>query len=258
MTVCLHFGGEGPPFATARRGDGGAEALDNALILIVEDDAEIGEILDAYLVRAGYRTVRAGDGDTALLHHRMLRPDLILLDVKLPRKDGHAVLAEIRATSNVPVIMATALGEDLEKLMALRVGADDYVVKPFNPLEVVARVQAVLRRTAGRDTAPSRLRLDALEIDLEAHAVRRLAPEGETTVIPVTLTEFRILAHMARQPQRVFTRADLLDACLPGEGDAMERTVDSHVSKLRRKLELAGETGYLDGVRGVGYRLGRL
>lgn len=258
MTVCPDIDGGEPPFAIARRGDAGADALDNALILIVEDEAEIAEILDAYLVRAGFRTVRAADGETALLHHRMLRPDLVLLDVKLPKRDGHSVLAEIRATSSVPVIMATALGEDLEKLMALRVGADDYVVKPFNPLEVVARVQAVLRRTAGRDAVPSRLRLDALEIDLEAHAVRRLAPEGEATVISVTLTEFRILAHMARQPQRVFTRADLLDACLPGEGDAMERTVDSHVSKLRRKLELAGETGYLDGVRGVGYRLGRL
>lgn len=232
--------------------------VDNALILIVEDEADIADILDAYLVRAGFRTVRAADGDAALLHHRMLRPDLVLLDVRLPKRDGHAVLAEIRTTSDVPVIMATALGEDLEKLMALRVGADDYVVKPFNPLEVVARVQAVLRRTAGRETNAGRLTLDSIEIDLEAHAVRRLAPEGGSSVIPVTLTEFRILAHMARQPRRVFTRADLLDACLPGEGDALERTVDSHVSKLRRKLELAGEAGYLEGVRGVGYRLGRL
>jgi two-component system response regulator AdeR len=258
MTVCLYSGGEQPPFATARRGDGGAEALDNALILIVEDEAEIAEILDAYLVRAGFRTVRAADGETALLHHRMLRPDLILLDVKLPRRDGHAVLAEIRAMSSVPVIMATALGEDLEKLMALRVGADDYVVKPFNPLEVVARVQAVLRRTAGREAGPARLTVDRIEIDLEAHAVRCLGAEGVAGSVPVTLTEFRILAYMARQPRRVFSRSELLDACLPGEGDAMERTVDSHVSKLRRKLELAGETGYLEGVRGVGYRLGRL
>lgn len=232
--------------------------MDNALILIVEDEAEIAEILDAYLVRAGFRTVRAADGDTALLHHRMLRPDLVLLDVKLPRRDGHAVLAEIRASSNVPVIMATALGEDLEKLTALRVGADDYVVKPFNPLEVVARVQAVLRRTAGREASSARLRLARLEIDLESHAVKTLADDGSAQVIPVTLTEFRILAHMARQPHRVFTRGDLLDACLPGEGDAMERTVDSHISKLRKKLETAGEQGYLEGVRGVGYRLAPL
>ncbi|WP_298123691.1 response regulator [Brevundimonas sp.] len=258
MTVTHDIGGERPPHPAAGRGEGGAPEVDNALILIVEDEAEIAEILDAYLVRAGFRTVRAADGEAALLHHRMLRPDLVLLDVRLPRRDGHAVLAEIRAVSDVPVIMATALGEDLEKLMALRVGADDYVVKPFNPLEVVARVQAVLRRTAGRNAGSGRLTLDAIEIDLEAHAVRRLGPDGEAGVIPVTLTEFRILAHMARQPRRVFTRADLLDACLPGEGDALERTVDSHVSKLRKKLEQAGETGYLEGVRGVGYRLGRL
>jgi len=232
--------------------------MDNALILIVEDEPEIAEILEAYLTRAGFRTVRASDGHMALLHHRMLKPDLILLDVKLPKRDGHSVLAAIRAESAVPVIMASALGEDLEKLMALRVGADDYVVKPFNPLEVVARVQAVLRRTAGRDVANGRLVVGTLEIDQDSHAVRRLDGDGVSTVLQVTLTEFRILAHMARQPHRVFSRQDILDACLPSDGDAVERTVDSHISKLRRKLELAGEPGYLDGVRGVGYRLAKL
>jgi two-component system response regulator AdeR len=230
---------------------------DNALILVVEDDREIADILQAYLARAGFRTVHAGDGEQALLHERMLSPDLVLLDIRLPKRDGHAVLAELRARSSVPVIMATALDEDLEKLTALRIGADDYVVKPFNPVEVVARVQAVLRRTLGRAVSASRVRVGALEIDIDAHALRRVAAE-ETRVIPVTLTEFRILAHMARRPHRVFTRAELLDACLPEDGDALERTVDSHVSKLRRKLELAGEPGFLDSVRGVGYRLAPL
>ena len=121
--------------------------MDNALILIVEDEPEIAEILDAYLSRDGFRTVRAGDGVTALQHHRMLRPDLVVLDVKLPKADGFEVLAEIRRRGDTPVIMATALAEDLDKLSALRIGADDYVVKPFNPLELVARARAVLRRT---------------------------------------------------------------------------------------------------------------
>jgi two-component system response regulator AdeR len=116
----------------------------------------------------------------------------------------------------------------------------------------------VLRRTAGRADDRSRLRVGALEIDFDSHAVRRLPDEGEATLVPLTLTEFRILAHMARQPRRVFTRGDLLDACLPGDGEALERTVDSHVSKLRRKIEEAGEIGFLEGVRGVGYRLAPL
>lgn len=232
--------------------------MDNALILIVEDEPEIADILDVYLVRAGFRTVRAGDGEIALTHHGMLNPDLVLLDVKIPKRDGHAVLAEIRAKSNTPVVMLTALSTDVEKLVALRVGADDYIVKPFNPLEVVARVQAVLRRTAGRLDDRNRLRVGAIEIDLDAHAVRRFADNGDVSLVPVTLTEFRVLAHMARRPNRVFSRADLLDACLPGDSEASERTVDSHVSKLRRKLETSGEEGYLEGVRGVGYRLAPL
>jgi len=228
--------------------------MDNALILIVEDEPEIAEILEAYLTREGFRTVKAADGAVALQHHRMLRPDLVLLDVKLPKADGFEVLAEIRRRGDTPVIMATALAEDLDKLSALRIGADDYVVKPFNPLEVVARVKAVLRRTSGRVGADQMLRAGPLEIDLAAHAVHVFDAEQVRHTLDVTLTEFRLLAHMGRAPTRVFARAELLDACLP-EGDALERTVDSHVSNLRRKLEKAGADGLLAGVRGVGYRL---
>jgi two-component system response regulator AdeR len=151
--------------------------------------------------------------------------------------------------------MATALGEDVEKLSALTIGADDYIVKPFNPLEVVARAKAVLRRTAARAGAASMLRVGALEIDLTAHAARIATAEGTGNPLDLTLTEFRILAHMARAPHKAFSRAEILDACLPADGEALERTVDSHVSKLRRKLEAAGVEGYLEGVRGVGYRL---
>lgn len=232
-----------------------SEHMDNPLILIVEDEPQIAEILAAYFGREGFRTVRAADGETALAHHRRLRPDLVVLDVRLPRRDGHEVLAELRRVGDTPVIMATALGEDLERLAALRGGADDYVVKPFNPLEVVARARAVLRRSSGERAATRTVRLGKLEIDPLVHAARVLG-DGETAaVLDLTPTEFRILAHMARTPMRAFSRAELLDACLPADGDALERTVDSHVSKLRRKLAAAGCGDLLEGVRGIGYRL---
>lgn len=229
----------------------------NALALIAEDDAEVASILDAYLMREGLRTVRAGDGLTAIDLHRKLKPDIVLLDVKMPKSDGYEVLAAIRQQGETPVIMVTALDEDLDKLQALRIGADDYVVKPFNPLEVVARVKAVLRRVQGQGAAASVLRVGPLEVDEVAHvAFVEIAKHGRVR-LDLTLTEFRILAHMARAPSRVFTRAELIDACFP-DSDALERTVDSHASNLRRKFDAAGAAGYLEGVRGVGYRLTEL
>ncbi|ETD76311.1 response regulator [Rhodobacter capsulatus] len=226
--------------------------MTNALILIIEDEPEIAEILESYFAREGFRVICAGDGPLGLAHHQRLRPDLVVLDIKLPGLDGYEVLATIRRRGETPVIMVTALAEDLDKLQALRIGADDYVVKPFNPLEVVARARAVLRRTLGR--APETLlRLGPLSVDPQA--IRAVV---ETAAGPVPLdltpTEFRILAHMAAAPGRAFARADLVDACLP-EGEALDRTVDSHVSNLRRKLSAAGAEGLLTGVRGIGYRL---
>jgi two-component system response regulator AdeR len=151
--------------------------------------------------------------------------------------------------------MVTALGEDLEKLMALNCGADDYVVKPFNPLEVVARAKAVLRRSQGSGEPASIIRVDALEVDLAAHSAKTLTIDGQSRPLDLTLTEFRILAHMARAPDKAYSRSDLLDACLPSDGDALDRTVDSHLSNLRRKLATAGCPDMLPAVRGVGYRL---
>lgn len=227
----------------------------NELVLIAEDDADIADILATYLEREGFRAVRVQDGRTALDLHSALKPDLLLLDVKMPRLDGWEVLAEIRRRGRTPVIMVTALDQDIDKLQALRVGADDYVIKPFNPVEVVARVRAVLRRSQlTEDTGP--LRVGALEIDREAHSASVRAGEAVAR-LNLTLTEFRVLVHMARNPTRVFSRSELVDACLPGS-DALERTVDSHVSKLRRKLEEAGAPDMLGGVRGVGYRLAAL
>lgn len=183
-----------------------------------------------------------------------LAPDLVLLDVQMPKLDGWQVLSELRRIGNTPVIMLTALDQDVDKLTGLRVGADDYVAKPFNPAEIVARIQAVLRRSSRPLVeAPNGLiRQGPFEIDLRSHEVT--VRHGEQVhELNFTLTEFRLLVHMARAPRQVHARVDLLHACLP-EGDAQERTVDSHVSKLRRKLEDVGVIGIPATIRGVGYR----
>jgi two-component system response regulator AdeR len=228
----------------------------NPLVLIAEDEAEIAHILHAYLERDGLRTVIAADGLMALDLHRSLRPDIVLLDLKMPCVDGYEVLTELRRRGGTPVIVVSALADRLDKLHALRIGADDYVVKPFDAQEVVGRVRAVLRR-ACRARA-SVLQVRELEIDLISHSVA-VASEASSlrSQLDLTLTEFRILAYMAHFPTRAFTRAELVDACLPG-GDALERTIDSHAGKLRRKLKLAGAHGYFASVRGVGYRLVQL
>ncbi|TFL15323.1 response regulator transcription factor [Pusillimonas caeni] len=227
-----------------------------SLVLIAEDEAEIAEILSAYLNRSGLRTAHAADGRQALELHRAVKPDLVLLDVQMPYVDGWQVLSQIRQRGDTPVIMLTALDQDIDKLMGLRIGADDYVVKPFNPAEVVARAQAVLRRSAMRPTTPvSRiLRADVFEIDLDHHeATVRLGRKRH--LLSLTLTEFKLLTHLAKAPRQVFTREELLVHCLP-EGDTQERTVDSHISKLRKKLEILGVIGIPANVRGVGYRFG--
>lgn len=221
--------------------------MTNQLILIIEDDIEIVRILQAYFERDGFRTVAATDPLTGLAHHQRLKPDLVVLDVKMPRMDGYETLAALRRTDDTPVLMVTALAEDLDKLQALRLGADDYVVKPFNPLEVVARARAILRRSQGGRQS-SILRAGRLSIDTEAHTV-----QVDSERIAVTRTEYRLLVHMVRSPNRVFERSALIDACLP-ESEAMDRTVDSHVSNLRRKLVAAGLPDLLTVVRGVGYR----
>lgn len=227
--------------------------MDNALILVAEDEPEISRILTSYLERDGFRTVTASDGDIALMHHQMMKPDLILLDIQMPKRDGIAVLTEVRRRGSTPVIMATARAEDLDKLSALHLGADDYVVKPFNPMEVVARVKAVLRRTSGAMGDPAVLRAGPIEIDTVCYIVSIIGGTN-AVALDLTLTEYRLLEHMARAPRRAFSRSELVDACLP-EGDALERTVDSHMSNLRRKLDAAGAPGHCVVVRGVGYRL---
>ncbi|MEG0148587.1 MAG: response regulator [Comamonas sp.] len=232
-----------------------AQPAATPLVLVVEDEPSIASILNAYLERDGLRARVAQDGEQALQLFRQLRPDLVLLDIHLPKVDGVDVLREIRNEGQAPVIMVTALADDVDKLLALRMGADDYVVKPFNPPEVVARVRAVLRRTktpAAAVAAP--LRVGPIEIDKEAHSALIYGDDGLAIPLSLTLTEFRLLACLAAQPRRCFSRAYLIENCLP-ESDALERVIDSHLSKLRRKLQLAGQDGLIETVRGIGYRL---
>lgn len=218
------------------------------LILVVEDEPNLSEVLEAYLRREGFRTERAGDGESALQLFRAAKPDLILLDVMLPKLDGFEVLRQVRGAGNTPVIMVTARVEDVDRLVGLRMGADDYVVKPFNPPEVIERVKAVLRRTRPTDAEGS-LKVTGLEVDPRGMAVTVAGRPLE-----LTLSEYRLLEHLARHPGRVFSRAELLAACLP-ESDALERIVDAHLNSVRRKLAAAGVTDALDTVRGAGYRL---
>lgn len=232
------------------------------LILIAEDEPQIARILAGYLQRDGYHTAHAADGRAALEQHLMLKPDLILLDVQMPLQDGWSVLTQVRRRGETPVIMLTARDQDADKLAALRVGADDYIVKPFNPAEVVARVAAVLRRSQSRqyDGAAGVLRCGPLEIDQE-HYTASVISGGSGSgggssprALALTLTEFRLLVHLARTPRRVCSRLELLEACMP-ESQSLERTVDSHISKLRKKLEEAGVPNMPVSLRGVGYRL---
>ncbi len=225
------------------------------LVLVVEDEPSIASILTAYLEREGLRARQVGDGTAALQLFRQLRPDLVLLDIHLPGIDGLDILRAIRDEGQTPVIMVTALADDVDKLLGLRLGADDYVVKPFSPPEVVARVRAVLRRTSQPPTArlTASIRVGRIEIDHHAHEALCHETDGRTVPLPLTLTEFRLLACLAAQPRRCFSRSHLIEHCLP-ESDALDRVIDSHLSKLRRKLQQAGQGELIETVRGIGYR----
>lgn len=221
-------------------------------ILIVEDEREIAEVLGLYVENGGFTVARATTFQEALRQHSQFQPDLVLLDIGLPGGDGLDVLTAMRRKVDTPVIMVTAVDDEVTKLSSLRIGADDYVVKPFNPSEVVERIRAVLRRVRGA-SARRVLSLGVLEIDLDGRSATVLDGDVRSR-LQLTPTEFGILAHMARHPRRAFSRAELLDAVSP-DSDAYDRVVDSHVSNLRQKLATSGCADMIEPVRGVGYRL---
>lgn len=228
-------------------------------LLIVEDDDDIADILCAYAKREEMQTHRAINGNEALTMLQNLTIDLVLLDVKLPGKDGWAVLSQLRQFSNVPVVMLTALDQDIDKIMALRMGADDYIVKPFNPNEVIARIHAVMRRSSTTPTPEKstiQMQFENIILDETHHSVM-ITTDHETLPLNLTLTEYLFLQLLMQTPNKVFTRSEILDRCLP-ESDALERTVDSHMSKLRKKISALPATATISSVRGVGYRLEKI
>ncbi|WP_192458861.1 response regulator [Musicola keenii] len=222
-------------------------------ILIIEDDMDAASVLEAYLKRDNFLVELAGDGLRGLEVARCWNPDLILLDVMLPGMNGIDVLSTLRRKSNVPVIMVTAIGDDADKIGALRYGADDYVVKPYHPGEVVARVHAVLRRASGALKSDNVLVYDALTVDQDAMVAIVAASQGARQMLDLTPTEFTLLTTLLRAQTRAFSRQELLEACLP-ESEALERVVDTHIYNLRKKLEAVGISGVLLTVRAVGYR----
>jgi DNA-binding response OmpR family regulator len=219
-------------------------------ILVVDDEPRIAEICRDYLKRAGFEVITAINGDDALALARSRQPDLIVLDLTLPGRDGLDVTRALRQRSNVPIIMLTARIEESDKLVGLELGADDYLTKPFSPRELVARVRAVLRRGENATVESEVVRAADVTLDVP----RRKTRVGTRTV-ELTSSEFQLLATLMRQPGRVFTRSQLLDAIRGEEGDSFERAVDAHMKNLRRKIERdPRKPKYLQTVYGVGYR----
>lgn len=223
-------------------------------ILVVDDDREIARVLRAYLEREGYGVLTAFTGEEALHVIRHDRPDLILLDLMLPDRDGWGLTRLVRSDPNllhIPIIMLTARTEEADRVVGLELGADDYVSKPFSPREVVARVRAVLLRASPEAPTSPLLRVRGLELDLDA---RRLVLDGRD--IELTPTEFEVLRALMSAPGHVFTRLELIEAAMGYAYEGMERTVDSHVKNLRRKLGGDDDPqGYIQTVYGVGYRM---
>jgi len=220
-------------------------------ILVVDDEKRIVDILIAYLERDGYQVTAAYDGKAALELARSNSPDLIILDLMLPEISGWDVCRELRKESDVPVIMLTARDDTTDKIIGLEIGADDYVTKPFDPKEIVSRVRAVLRRSKGKVVSKSTLNVGDIIIDTDKRLVRRGDLEIDLTPI-----EFELLRVMARNPGRVYSRMQLLDKVQGDAYEGYERTIDSHIKNLRKKLELDPEhPSYIITVYGVGYKL---
>ena len=217
-------------------------------ILVVDDEPEIVDLLRNYLQRDGFDVDQAADGEAALAAFGRGQPDLVILDLMLPKLDGREVCRRIRETARTPIIMLTARDEESDKLIGLELGADDYITKPFSPREVLARVRAVLRR--GSREMPEMVRAGDLMIDLRAHEV---SLQGRR--VDLTPTEFRLLEILAGHPNQVFTRMQLIDRVQGHAFEGYERTVDAHIKNLRGKVEPNAKTPrYILTVYGVGYK----
>lgn len=226
---------------------------DSKKILVVDDEPNIVKVLSGYLRASGYQVVTAYDGSAALDVFRAEKPDFIILDLNLPFVDGVDVCEIIRRESNVPVMMLTARVEEADRLIGLEIGADDYVIKPFSPREVVARVKTILRRAAPETPVQDEvIEIGELRIDVAQHQ----ACVGDR-LVELTPTEFELVLTMARQPKRVFSRLQLLEQALGNNYEGYERTIDTHIKNIRTKLEPdPRQPRYILTVYGVGYRMG--
>jgi two-component system alkaline phosphatase synthesis response regulator PhoP len=219
-------------------------------VLVVDDERQIATIARDYLTRAGFSVTLAGDGASALAMAREKRPDLVVLDLGLPKLDGLEVARELRRESDVPIIMLTARVDESDRLRGFEIGADDYLTKPFSPRELVARVSTVLRRARYDPGRSSRFDVADLSVDSS-----KLRVDRRGSAIDLTATEFHLLAALARHPGRVFTRAQLLDAVRGTEVESFERAIDAHVKNIRRKLERdPHRPKYVLTVYGIGYK----
>jgi DNA-binding response OmpR family regulator len=219
-------------------------------ILVVDDEARIVKLVRDYLERAGFDVLSARDGETALTLARLEQPDLIILDLMLPGADGLDVCRRLRQESSVPIIMLTARVEEADRVVGLELGADDYVTKPFSPREMVARVRATLRRVNGQ-IGPSAI-IRAGDVELDTAALKATVAGAPVDLTP---TEFQLLVTLARQPGRIFSREQLLEAVHGVAFDGYDRSVDSHVKNIRRKIEPnPRQPRYIQTVYGVGYR----
>jgi DNA-binding response OmpR family regulator len=219
-------------------------------ILVVDDEPQILKVLKAYLDKAGYKTLAVDNGLKAVDVFQAEQPDFVILDLNLPGMDGLDVCRTIRRTSDVPILMLTARVEEADRLIGLELGADDYVIKPFSPREVVARVRTIFRRTQNSPAASNRIQVGSLQIDLDEHTVQL----GERS-IDLTPTEFEILVVLARQPRRVFSRLQIMELAQGDSFEGYERTIDAHIKNLRLKFEPdPRHPAFIQTVFGLGYK----
>ena len=223
-------------------------------ILVADDEPHIRDVITFALERAGMSVVTARDGAEALMAWRRTAPDLIVLDIGMPERDGLDVCRQIRKSSDVPILFLSARDEEVDRIVGLELGGDDYVSKPFSPRELVARVKAILKRAAGTTASPQDLlALGALRLDRAAHSVT-----WSETPIALTALEFSVLASLLGRPDVVFTREQLMASAYGGGIHVSERTIDSHVRNLRAKFAAAGCASVVATVHGVGFKLGTL
>jgi DNA-binding response OmpR family regulator len=222
-------------------------------ILVVDDEPKVGELIKAYLEKDGYDVYMSEDGKDAVDKARNLKPDLVLLDLNLPLIDGLEAFRIMRTFTDIPVIMVTARDDEVDKIVGLQLGADDYVTKPFSPRELVARIAAVLRRYSDGPKAAERIVAGDITVDFDRHEVKY-----KSEVIGLTAAEFKLLAVLARNPGRVFTRLQLMDSAFGETYEGYDRTIDAHIKNIRQKFtRVAGMPDFpITTIRGVGYKLG--